>query len=461
MNNANNIGSFLDKVPPQDLEAERCVLGSILMLNDSIDEVQSQITFNCFYSDAHRRIFKAVQEMYETGVRGIDAVTLRDELARRAELDIVGGTPYILQILETVPHAAHAEYYAKIVREKWLQRSVIEACTETLKEAYHGHEEMSDLLLTAENRLGSLSEGEVSEVTTMPDAVDEMQSRFFARMDDPEKVEGVEIEWGALRKLIGCYGQGWLIVLAARPGHGKTAVAGEMARHSAQHDDPALIVSLEMSVNQLTERLVSRLSGVPYRTIADGRAFQCEGGDALQERVYQASNDLRGLPIHIFQGRANASDLRHVIRSQVRKHGVKLVIVDYLQLVSDDSTRDNISTNDKVGKITRELKLLANELKVPIILLSQLNRGVEGRENKTPRLSDLRDSGNIEQDADIVCFLHRPSVYDPTDRPGWIVFTVPKNRHGPTGQCDLKCEIGIGKIWEEQQYIGIGHTPQG
>ena len=129
------IGDFMDKVPPQDLEAERCVLGSILLVNDAIDEVQSQITHTCFYMDAHRRIFKAIQEMYETGVRGIDAVTLRDELTRRAELDVVGGTQYLLQLLETVPHAAHAEYYAKIVREKWLQRSLIEACTESLKEA--------------------------------------------------------------------------------------------------------------------------------------------------------------------------------------------------------------------------------------------------------------------------------------------------------------------------------------
>ncbi len=426
------IGDFMDKVPPQDLEAERCVLGSILLVNDAIDEVQSQITHTCFYMDAHRRIFKAIQEMYETGVRGIDAVTLRDELTRRAELDVVGGTPYILQLLGTVPHAAHAEYYAKIVREKWLQRSLIEACTESLKEAYHGHSDVEDILSKAEQRIFSIVEnGANIDKMALGDIMDDAFARIFARIDAEGTTSGLTTGFSGLNEITGGFQETELIVLAARPSMGKTALVCNFALAGAATDAGVLIFSLEMSGLELAERFLCMQAKVDGHKVRQGDLDEIE-----QHALLEAANVLKKYPLYIDdQAGRTMSQIASISRRLKRRFDIKIIIIDYLQLIESDDK--NMPREQQVSTITRRLKFLAKDLRVPVIALAQLNRGVETREDKRPRLADLRESGAIEQDADIVMFLHRPDAYDPEDRPGEADLIMAKNRHGPIGTVEL------------------------
>ena len=426
------IGDFMDKVPPQDLEAERCVLGSILLVNDSIDEVQSQITHTCFYMDAHRRIFKAIHEMYEAGTRGIDAVTLRDELTRRAELDVVGGTPYLLQLLETVPHAAHAEYYAKIVREKWLQRSLIEACTESLKEAYHGHEDVEDILSKAEQRIFSIVEnGANIDKMALGDIMDDAFARIFARIDSEGTTSGLTSGFSGLNEITGGFQETELIVLAARPSMGKTALVCNFALAGAATDAGVLIFSLEMSGLELAERFLCMQAKVDGHKVRKGDLDEIE-----QHALLEAANVLKKYPLYIDdQAGRTMSQIASISRRLKRRFDIKIIIIDYLQLIESDDK--NMPREQQVSTITRRLKFLAKDLRVPVIALAQLNRGVETREDKRPRLADLRESGAIEQDADIVMFLHRPDAYDPEDRPGEADLIMAKNRHGPIGTVEL------------------------
>ena len=426
------IGDFMDKVPPQDLEAERCVLGSILLVNDSIDEVQSQITHACFYMDAHRRIFKAIHEMYEAGTRGIDAVTLRDELTRRAELDVVGGTPYLLQLLETVPHAAHAEYYAKIVREKWLQRSLIEACTESLKEAYHGHEDVEDILSKAEQRIFSIVEnGANIDKMALGDIMDDAFARIFARIDAEGTTSGLTSGFSGLNEITGGFQETELIVLAARPSMGKTALVCNFALAGAATDAGVLIFSLEMSGLELAERFLCMQAKVDGHKVRQGDLDEIE-----QHALLEAANVLKKYPLYIDdQAGRTMSQIASISRRLKRRFDIKIIIIDYLQLIESDDK--NMPREQQVSTITRRLKFLAKDLRVPVIALAQLNRGVESREDKRPRLADLRESGAIEQDADIVMFLHRPDAYDPEDRPGEADLIMAKNRHGPIGTVEL------------------------
>ncbi len=426
------IGDFMDKVPPQDLEAERCVLGSILLVNDAIDEVQSQITFNCFYTDAHRRIFKAIHEMYEAGTRGIDAVTLRDELTRRSELEVVGGPPYILQLLETVPHAAHAEYYAKIVRDKWLQRTLIEACTETLKEAYHGHSDIQDILSQAEQRIFSIVEnGANIDKMALGDIMDDAFARIFARIDAEGTTSGLTSGFSGLDSITGGFQETELIVLAARPSMGKTALVCNFALAGAATDAGVLIFSLEMSGLELAERFLCMQAKVDGHKVRQGDLDEIE-----QHALLEAANVLKKYPLYIDdQAGRTMSQIASISRRLKRRFDIKIIIIDYLQLIESDDK--NMPREQQVSTITRRLKFLAKDLRVPVIALAQLNRGVETREDKRPRLADLRESGAIEQDADIVMFLHRPDAYDPDDRPNEADLILGKNRHGPIGTVEL------------------------
>ena len=426
------IGDFLDKVPPQDLEAERCVLGSILLVNDTIDEVQSQITSNCFYADAHRRIFKAVHEMYEAGIRGIDAVTLRDELTRRAELEVIGGSPYILQLLQTVPHAGHAEYYAKIVREKWLQRSLIEACTESLKEAYHGHSDVEEILAQAEQRIFSIVEnGANIDKMALGDIMDDAFARIFARIDAGDKTSGLTSGFQGLDEITGGFQETELIVLAARPSMGKTALVCNFALAGAATGEGVLIFSLEMSSLELAERFLCMQAKVDGHRVRQGDLDEIE-----QHALMEASNVLKKYPLYIDdQAGRTMSQIASISRRLKRRFDIKIIIIDYLQLIESDDK--GMPREQQVSTITRRLKFLAKDLRVPVIALAQLNRGVETRDDKRPRLADLSESGAIEQDADIVMFLHRPDAYDPEDRPGEADLIMAKNRHGPIGTVEL------------------------
>jgi replicative DNA helicase len=423
---------LFDKVPPQDLEAERSVLGSVLAMNEALDDVLQHVQAHHFYADAHREIFQAVHDMYEAGVRGIDAVTLGHELEKRGVMADVGGTGYLIKVLETVPHAAHAEYYAKIVREKWLQRSLITACTESLRDAYHGREDIEDILASAEKRIYGIAE-EQSGMDKMGigDILNAAFDRIFHRMDQEGTISGIATGFHGLDEVTSGFQSSELLILAARPSMGKTALVCNFALSVAGAGNGVLVFSLEQSKLELAERLLCIHSKIDAHKLRQGSLDEME-----QHVLMEGASALRGFNLFIddTSGRT-MSQIAAIARRIKRRSGLHLVIIDYLQLVEPEDK--NAPREQQISSITRRLKFLAKDLDLPVVALAQLNRAVEQREDKRPRLADLRESGAIEQDADIVMFLHRPEAYDPEDRPGEADLIVAKNRHGPIGTVDL------------------------
>ncbi|MFG0333178.1 MAG: replicative DNA helicase [Maioricimonas sp. JB049] len=432
MSAARPASEVFDKVPPQDLEAERSVLGSVLLANDVLDDVISVIQSRHFYSDPHQKIFQAIHDMYEEGVRGIDAVTLGHELQKRDELEGVGGPAYLVQILETVPHAAHAEYYAKIVREKWLQRSLIDACTESLREAYHGSDAIEEILTRSEKRIFAIAEQQEGiDRMGMRDILEDTFERIFERMDQEGSISGIPTGFNGLDDVTSGFQPSELLVLAARPSMGKTALVCNFALAVAKAKYGVLLFSLEQSRMELAERLLCIQAKVNGHKLRQGDLDEMD-----QHSLMEAANELRECPLFIDDTAGRTmSQIAAVGRRLKRSSGLNLIIIDYLQLIESDDK--NMPREQQIATITRRLKFLAKELSAPVIALAQLNRGVEQREDKRPRLSDLRESGAIEQDADIVMFLHRPEAYDPEDRPGEADLIIAKNRSGPIGNVPL------------------------
>lgn len=428
--------NFIAQLPPQDLEAERCVLGCVLLVNESLYEVEEHVSAKCFYAEAHRKLFAVVKEMMRDS-RGdaVDAVTLRAELVKRGELDAVGGVPYLMQLLETVPHAANAEYYAKIVREKWLQRELIAISTETLREAHHGSDDPAEMIARAERRLLNLAAYETTEVVGMEEAVEEVELKMTEALS--RGVDGVPIMFEDMQPILESFGETHVVVLAARPGQGKTALALEFALPELKAGGCVLMFSLEMPCVQITERLLSRLSGIPAKAIKSGNVEP----DYDHRDLETAKVLAKSFPLRIFDGRLDHLKMRQVIRKECRQHAIKMVIIDYLQLITGVPGVRYGTKDQMIGEITREVKLLANELKISVLLLAQLNREGEKRENNKQKLSDLRDSGAIEQDADVVLFLHRPEEDESN-----VTITCMKNRHGPKGTVKLRFDGKTGRF---------------
>jgi replicative DNA helicase len=421
------------RLPPQNLDAERGVLGSILLMNEAIDEVGESLRADHFYNDAHQKIYAAIQKLYEAGVRGIDAITLAEELIRRGELEAVGGAPYLAEILESVPHAAHVRYYATIVREKWMQRSLIYACTDILAECYAATDEVEGLLQAAERRIFSIVEEQGGTASiAIGDILIDAFNRIDERLQKSGDVTGITSGFRDLDEQTTGFQPTELIILAARPSMGKTALVCNIAEAVARKSGKAvLLFSLEQSNLELAERflaITARINGHDLRS-----------GNLSEEQhtlLLKASDDLARLPLYIDDkpGRT-MTQVAALARRLHRRSPLGVIIIDYLQLIEPEDK--NAPREQQIAGISRRLKFLAKELRVPVIALAQLNRGVELREDKRPRLADLRESGAIEQDADMVMFLHRPDAYDPEDRPGEAEIIVAKHRSGPTGIVSL------------------------
>lgn len=417
------------RLPPQNLDAERGVLGSILLMNEAIDEVGESLKAEHFYSDAHQKMYSAIHRLYENGIRGIDAITLAEELVRSGHFEDVGGAGYLAQILEAVPHAAHVRYYATIVREKWMQRSLIYACTEILSESYEASDDVEGLLQSAERRIFSILE---SQGDTGSFAIADILLETFARLEERQAksgdVTGITSGFTDLDHQTTGFQPTELIILAARPSMGKTAFVCNIAEAVARKSGKGvLLFSLEQSNLELAERFLSITARIDGHALRSGTLT-----DAQHDAMVQASDDLSKLPLFIDDkpGRT-MTQVAAISRRQHRKSPLGVVIIDYLQLIEPDEK--GAPREQQIAQISRRLKFLAKELKIPVIALAQLNRGVELREDKRPRLADLRESGAIEQDADMVMFLHRPDAYDPEDRPGEAEIIVAKHRSGPTG----------------------------
>jgi replicative DNA helicase len=442
----------LDRVPPSNLDAERSVLGSLLLMNEAIDEVAEFLTSHHFYNDRHQAIYAAVHELYEAGVRGIDVVTLSEQLEKRQKLEHVGGPAYLLEILQSVPHAAHAKYYATIVREKAIQRSLIAACTEVLRDCYDAEKPVDEILQCAEQSVFRiLEQQEAGEKIT----IDQILLDAWARIEERARFDGgptgLPSGFTDLDSKTSGFQPSELIILAARPSMGKTALVCNFAEAIAESGHGVLIFSLEQSRLELAERLLCIRAKVDSHRLRSGLM-----DDAERHRLMVASSELNEMPLFIDDrpGRT-VSQISAIARRLKRQHKLGIVIVDYLQLVEPEDKK--APREQQIAYISRRLKFIAKELDIPVIALAQLNRGVELREDKRPRLADLRESGAIEQDADLISFLHRPSAYDPEDRPGEAEVIIAKHRSGPTGIVTLAWRPQYMRF---EDYAG-GSEPEG
>ncbi len=421
------------KVPPQNLDAERSVLGSMLLLSEAIDDVSDLVTADHFYGDAHRLMYSAIIALHERGIRGIDVVTLGEELERQGELANAGGPEYLTQVLESVPHAAHAKYYAGIVRDKAVQRKLIYACTDILRDSYSGSIPTDELLGKAEQGIFRiLQDREKTDRMAISEILMETFERINARWEQGGDISGLSTGFSDLNAQTNGFQGSELIILAARPSMGKTAFVCNVAEHVASEENVGVVIfSLEQSKLELAERFLCIRSGVNGHALRSG-----ELSDEDKNRLMQASSELNSVPLFIDDspGRTMAQ-IGAICRRLARRNQLGLVIIDYLQLIEPEEK--GAPREQQIAQITRRLKALSKELDIPLIALAQLNRGVELREDKRPRLADLRESGAIEQDADLVMFLHRPDAYNPEDNPGLAEVIVAKHRSGPTGMVHL------------------------
>jgi replicative DNA helicase len=423
-----------DRVPPQNIEAEKSLLGSILLDNDVLHEIIPMVGVDDFYRDSHQIIYQAIRDLYDE-TKGIDAVTLADELLRRDQFTKIGGDETLREIVDFVPHAANAKYYAGIVRERSISRQLIDTATEIIRDGYSNQFTAQDLVESAERKIFSIAEDQIQgDTLELKDVVTKAMDRIAERADSGgHSVTGLASGLIDLDDITGGFQPGQLIILAARPSMGKTAMALNICEHAAIGlKVPVLFVSLEMAHLEIAERLLcsrSRVDGYKLRT---GKVANRE-----MAQLARAFNDLStGGQIFIDDTASrNMLQIGASARRLRRREKLGLIVVDYIQLVDSEESRD--SRQEQIAKISRRLKTLARELPVPVIALSQLNRAVENREDRRPRMADLRESGAIEQDADMVLLLHRPEYYDANDQPGIAELIVAKNRNGRTDTVKL------------------------
>ncbi len=429
--------NLFDRVPPQNIEAEQAVLGSMLLDNSVIHDVVQLINAEAFLRGAHQRVFNAVVDHYNEA-QNVDPLILFEELKRRGQLEENGQgeltVEYIGEILDSTPTAANAEYYAKIVREKAVARRLINASTEILRQAYDQSLSADELLSLAEGRVFEIAQTRsVSETHHISEVVADAFDRLHHRSEHGGHVlSGIPTGYVELDDLTSGLQNSELIVIAARPSVGKTAFALNIAQHVVVEERKGVfIASLEQSKLELAERLLCSMSRVDGHKLRSGRLSSHD-----ISLLMDAANDLRPAPLFIDDtpGRTLLQIAAGARRLKM-KHDIRLIIIDYLQLIESDNRRD--SRQDQISQISRRLKGLARELEVPVIALSQLNRSPEMREGHRPRLADLRESGAIEQDADVVLLLHRPELYDKEAKPGVAEVIVGKQRNGPTGEVEL------------------------
>lgn len=425
--------------PPQNAEAEASLLGALLIDSDAIVKVADSVSSRDFFDKRHERIYGAIIELYEQH-RAIDVLTLADQLKNMGYLESIGGPSYLTELTNFVPTAAHVEQYADIVAQKALRRRLISASKEITGLGYDESKQLRELIEEAETRLFEVSQQHLSQDVI---SLETILAESFDRLDDlhkdKEKIRGVPTGFKDLDNTLAGFQKSDLIVLAARPSMGKTALALNFAHNVAvQSRLPVLIFSLEMSKEQLVDRLLSMESGVDAWALRTGNLT-----DSDFEKIGQAMGTLSETQIFIDDSPGiTISDLRTKARREAHKRPLGLIIVDYLQLMSGGS-RYGADGNrvQEISDISRGLKGVARELNVPILALSQLNRSVENRNPQIPQLADLRESGSIEQDADVVAFIYREEFYNPeTDRKKLTDIFIKKHRNGPIGAVELYFE---------------------
>ncbi|WP_125772656.1 replicative DNA helicase [Antribacter gilvus] len=419
----------LDRTPPQDIAAEMSVLGGMLLSKDAIADVIEQIRGNDFYRPAHEAIYEAIIDLYGRG-EPADAITVVAELARRGELARIGGAPYIHDLMAGVPTAANAGYYARIVRERAVLRRLVEAGTRIVQMGYAADGgEVDDIVNNAQAELYSVTERRASEdYLPLSEIIGPTFDEIDAAQGRGEGMTGVPTGYSDFDRLTNGLHPGQMIVVAARPAIGKSVLGINVASHAAiHHNMAAVIFSLEMSRNEITMRMLAAEARVPLTRMRSGKM---DDGD--WQKLAATMGKVSDAPLFIDDSpNMSLMEIRAKCRRLKQRHDLKLVVIDYLQLMSSGKRVE--SRQQEVSEFSRALKLLAKELEVPVIAISQLNRGPEQRTDKKPQMSDLRESGSIEQDADVVILLHREDAYEKeSPRAGEADLIVAKHRNGPT-----------------------------
>lgn len=424
------------KTPPQNLDAEASLLGALLIDTDALVKIADAVSAEDFFDDRHRHIYDSIIKLYDKH-SPIDVLTLADQLKIDGFLDLVGGPAYITELTNYVPTASHVEQYGEIVAQKALRRRLIGAAENITELGYNESHGLQELIEEAETKLFEVSQKHIKhDIISIETILEQSFDRLDELHKDKGQIRGVPTGYKDLDATLAGFQRSDLIILAARPSMGKTALALNLAHNVAvQSQLPVLVFSLEMSKEQLVDRMLAMESGVDAWALRTGNL-----SDNDFEKITHAMGTLGEAPIYIDDTPSiTVSELRTKARREAHKHPLGLLVVDYLQLMSGGSKFGGEGNRvQEISEISRGLKSIARELNVPLIALSQLSRSVESRSPQIPQLADLRESGSIEQDADVVAFIYREDYYNPeTERKNISDILIKKHRNGPTGNVEL------------------------
>jgi len=438
---------------PANVDAERAVLGSILLKPDVCDDVALVVRVEDFSDESHQLLYRHLLDLHDSGKR-IDATIVVERLKTQGDFERIGGAAALADVVQAVPHAAHATHYAAIVRDKALLRSLIDAGTDILRDAYDASDEPRQLLSRAEEKIFSILERRSSaEAKPIQSVLEEVMVRMDARMKHEHTIGGVETGFTDLDQLCGGLHNSELVILAARPSMGKTAFAMNIAEHASINlKQPVLFVSLEMAALELADRLLCSAAQVNGHRLRNGTISQED-----RRRLVQKSSEIGAAPLFIDDTPSRTlTEIAAVARRLKRKQGLSMIVIDYLQLIEPDNPRD--PRQEQVARIARRLKGMSRELDIPVLCLAQLNRQAEVSRDNRPRLNHLRESGAIEQDADVVMFVHREEYYQTNDEDrervrGQAEIIIAKQRNGPIGDVKL--------LWQHDftRFVNLEHRP--
>lgn len=429
------MASLLDRLPPQCIEAEEYVLGAMMLSADAVREVMPVLDSGQFYREDHRAVYQAIVGLADRQ-QPTDAMAVQLELEKRGMLAGIGGSETLAHLLEQAPHSCNAVYHAHIVRSKAILRELIATFERGMREAYRQDADAAEVVASAESEVYALANMAASEQpSSMEEVLAEARTRIESRVSG--NMLGVSTGLTAVDDMLnGCLANGELIIVAARPSMGKTALALGFCEHAAITDTtPALLISLEMGKGEIGERMLASHAKL------DGHLLKSPWklNDSHWDRLNQSVVALRHRPLWVDDAPTRSmAQIVAIARREKAYRKIGFLAIDYLQLIDGTGTGDRgQSRQEVVAQISRRAKMLAKELSIPVVLLSQLNRECESRPDKRPIMSDLRESGAIEQDADVVLLLHRPDYYDPNEKPGLAELIVAKQRNGATGKIDL------------------------
>jgi len=423
------------RIPPQNIDSEKALLGSIMLKPEAMHEIIDMVKPNSFYSEKHRIIYNSMLELFEKN-EPIDILSLSSKLKEKKQFEQIGGGTYLTELVNFVPSAANIKHYADIVQKKFMMRNLIDAADHISELGYEEDNDIEQTLDTAQSKIFEVTNSPtLQKFIAIKDTLTEAWERLERLHRSKDEIRGIKSGYKELDNLLAGFQKSDLIILAARPSMGKTSLALDIARQAAvNYKTPVGIFSLEMSSQQLVDRMLAAQSYVNAWKLRTGKLSTDEEFNKLQT----ALSTLSEAPIYIDDKASNnVLQMRSIARRLKHEKGLGLIIVDYLQLIVPMSGRSSDSMVQQVTEISRALKGMARELDVPVIALSQLSRAVEQRRGR-PRLSDLRDSGSIEQDADVVMFIHREDkMSGNTDRPNIAEILVEKHRNGPVGKIEL------------------------